>query len=84
MEVKIVAEQGTHLLIASGDRYAVIERRNGRYYNCHEDKRANVPADDLQGVDRALDARDWTDRQTAQAMFKSVTSRGTDLARCML
>jgi hypothetical protein len=84
MEVKVVAEAGTHLLIANGNRYAVIERRNGRYYNCHEDKRANVPADDLQGIDHALDARDWTDRQTAQAMFESVTSRGTELARRML
>jgi hypothetical protein len=32
MDVTIITEQGTHLLIARGDRFAVIERRNNRFY----------------------------------------------------
>jgi hypothetical protein len=84
MEVKVVAERGTHVLIVGGERYAVLERRNGHFYNCHDDKRADVPVDDLQAVGSALDARDWTDRETAQATFEAVTGRGTELAQRML
>jgi hypothetical protein len=29
MNITIVADQGSHLLIARGDEHAVIERRNG-------------------------------------------------------
>jgi hypothetical protein len=30
MNATVVAERGTHLLIARGDRFAIVERRNGR------------------------------------------------------
>ena len=84
MTVEIIAEQGTHLLIGNGDRYAVIERRNGRFYNCHDNTRASVPADDLQAVDGALDSGDWTNKEAAQATFEAVADRGTGLAQRML
>ena len=84
MEFKVVAEQGTHLLIAHGERYAVIERRNDRFYNCHDDKRDGVPADNLSAVARILDEGDWAGKEAAQAAFEEVVSRGTGLAERML
>ena len=36
MTVTVVAEQGSHLLIADGERYAVVERREDHLYNCHD------------------------------------------------
>jgi hypothetical protein len=82
MAVTIVAEHGTHLLIADGERYAVIERRQDRFYNCHDGKR--TPVDALSDVAGILDERDWTDRDSARATFDAVIQRGTDLARRML
>jgi len=84
MPVTIVAEQGSHLLIADGERHAVIERRGNALYNCHDEKRAGVPANDLSAIDQIVDAQDWTDRETAQATFEAVVARGAELARRML
>ena len=84
MAVTIVAEHGTHLLVADGDRFAVIERRQDRFYNCHDNKRASVPTSDLSAIRTILDDRDWTDQETAQATFTAVTERGTELAQRML
>lgn len=84
MGLTIVAQHETHLLIADGDRYAVIERRQGRFYNCHDGKRDGVPANDLSGVKRILNDNDWTDRQAAQATFDAIAERGAQLAQRML
>ena len=84
MDFKIVAEQGSHLLIAHGERYAVIERRSDRYYNCHDDKRDGVPVDDLSAVAHILNEGDWADKEAAQAAFDEAVSRGTGLAERML
>jgi hypothetical protein len=84
MDVTIIAEQGTHLLIGRGDRFAIIERRNNRLYNCHGGKRDGIPLEDISAVSTILDERDWTDRATAQAAFNEVVSRGTQLAQRML
>jgi len=50
MGATIVEETGTHLLIARGERFAVIERRNDRLYNCHGGKRDGIAADDLSAI----------------------------------
>jgi hypothetical protein len=84
MDVTIIAEQGTHLLIGRGDRFAIIERRNNRLYNCHGGKRDGILLEDIPAVSTILDERDWTDRATAQAAFNEVVSRGTQLAQRML
>jgi hypothetical protein len=81
MDVTIITEQGTHLLIARGDRFAVIERRNNRFYNCHDGSRDGISLDDLPGISNILDESDWTDRATAQATFHDVVARGTGLAQ---
>jgi hypothetical protein len=46
MIVRNVAHQGTHLLVANGERHAVIERRAG------------VLAPDPSAIERVLDGRD--------------------------
>jgi len=46
MDVTIVTEQGTHLLITCGGRFAVIERRNNRLYNCYHGKREGISLED--------------------------------------
>jgi hypothetical protein len=84
MDVTIVADEGTHLLIASGDEYAVIERRNDHFYNCHDGKREGIPAENISAVAEILDERDWTDKEAAQKTFDEVIDRGKLLAQRML
>jgi hypothetical protein len=83
MTVAIIADHGTHLLIADGQRYAVIERREDHLYNCHDAERAGIPAKDLSSVEQILADCDWTDRETAEATFDGVVTRGTELAQRM-
>ena len=84
MDITIVAEQGTHLLIGCNGRFAVVERRSNHLYSCHDGKREGIPLEDLSAVSKILDERDWTDQATAQATFDEVTARGTQLAERML
>jgi len=84
MDVTIVTEQGTHLLITCGGRFAVIERRNNRLYNCHHGKREGISLEDLSTASKILDERDWTDQAIAQMTFDEVVARGTQLAERML
>jgi hypothetical protein len=82
--VSIITEQGTHLLIARGDRFAVIERRNNRLYSCHDEERVGIPFDDVPtDISKILDESDWMDKATAQATFHEIVARGTELAQRM-
>ena len=83
MSISVVADRGTHLLIRNGERYAVIERRNGRFYGCHGEQRASTPATDIAAVGDILDRSDWTGEQAAQKAFDAVVERGADLAQRM-
>jgi hypothetical protein len=80
MNATIVEEKGTHLLIARGGRFAIIERRNNRLYNCHGGKRDGIAADDLSAVAEIVDEADWVDEAAARKAFSEACSRGTDLA----
>lgn len=82
MDVIILADQGTHLLIGCGDRFAIIERRNNRLYNCHAGTREGIPREDISGA--ILDESDWTDKTAAQAAFNDIVARGTKLSQTML
>ena len=44
MKVSFVEESGSHLLLTRGDRFAIVERRNNRLYNCHDGKRDGIAA----------------------------------------
>ena len=83
MDVTIAAEKGTYLMVARGDRFAVIERRNNRLYNCHDDKRDGIPLDQLTAISAIVDDGDWVDRSTAQAALDDAASRWTQLAEHM-
>lgn len=83
MGVSIAADHGTHLLITNGTHYAIVEQRAGKLYNCHDDRRAGIPAGDWAAIDQILDAGDWTTRQTAEATFNDIVARGSQLAQRM-
>ncbi len=83
MGVTIIAGHGTHLLIGEDGRYAVVERRNGKLYNCHAGKRDGIPLDNLPSIGTILDKQDWTDRATAQAAFDDIVARGTHLSQTL-
>ena len=81
MTISIVADQGTHLLIADGKRYAVVERRNDRFYNCHGDKRSDAAVDDVATIGQILDESDWTEKAAAKQTFDQIIERGNQLAQ---
>ncbi|MBV8397727.1 MAG: hypothetical protein JOZ58_01135 [Acetobacteraceae bacterium] len=83
MNATIVEEKGTHLLMRRGDRFAIIERRNNRLYNCHGGKRDGIAADDLSALAEIVDEADWVDEAVAWQAFNEAGSRGTDLAERM-
>jgi hypothetical protein len=83
MNATIVEEKGTHLLIAQGQRFAIIERRNNRLYNCHGGERDGIAADDLSAIAKIVDEADWVDESVARKAFNEVWSRGTGLAERM-
>lgn len=83
MDVRIIAQKGSHFLIARGDRCAVVEQRNNRFYNCHGVARRGIAAERLSAVDRIIDDTDWVDEPTARALFNDIAARGTDLAEHM-
>lgn len=84
MDVIIVAEQGTHLIIGQGERFAVVERRNSKLYSCHDGAREGIPLDDLSLIGNILNEGDWTDKATAQAKLNEIAERGAQLAQRML
>lgn len=84
MVVTIVADQGTHLLISQNSRYAIVERRNNRLYNCHDDKRDGIPLDRISDIGMILQEKDWTDQASATAAFDEIVVRGTQLSERML
>ena len=83
MNATIVEEKGTHLLMRRGDRFAIIERRNNRLYNCHGGKRDGIAADDLSALAEIVDEADWVDEATARRAFNEAGARGTELAEHM-
>ena len=85
MTISIIEESGgTHLLVARGSQFAIVERRNNRFYSCHAGKRDGVAADNLSAISEVVDETDWVDEATARAAFDEVISRGTGLAERML
>jgi hypothetical protein len=83
MGVTIVADHGTHLPIRRDDRFAVIERRNNRLYNCHDGKREGIPQDSISKVGTILDHDDWLDEARARTAFEAIVARATQLGQTM-
>ena len=83
MKVTLVEESGSYLLLARGDRFVIVERRNNRIYNCHDGKRNGIAADDLSAIHQIIDEADWVDEATGRAAFNEVISRRTELEEGM-
>jgi len=83
MTTIIVEEGGSLLLVAQGSRFAVIERRNNRLYNCHGGKREGTAGDDLSAIAVIVAETDWVDEATARRAFSEAISRYTELAEHM-
>ena len=88
MSVTIVAELEGYLLIARSnprsDRFAVVERRAGRLYNCHSGERGSVAVHDLAAVPTIMDEQDWVDLARARSSLEEADARWRDLAERML
>jgi hypothetical protein len=86
--ITILEEQETFLLVERrddrGKGFAVVERRNGRLYNCHNAKREGIRLDDLQALPAIVDEADWIDLATAKAALDEAALRWRDLAEHML
>ena len=80
--IRIVEEHTPYLLLARGDRVAVVERRNTRLYNLHGGRRE--PPDALMdtGAEHAV-GTDWCDETSARRRFHEITARYRDLAEHM-
>ena len=83
MHVTIAAERGTYLLVACENRFTVLERRNGRLYNCHDEKREGIPLERFSSISEIVDDGDWVDEPNAQAAFDEAAARWTNLAEHM-
>lgn len=79
--VRIVEEQGSILLLARGDLFAVVERRTGHFYNLHSGRREPDPLTD-EGAEHAV-GKDWCDESKARRLFENITARYRDLAEHM-
>lgn len=80
MDVTIAAENGSYLLVARADRFVVVEKRNNRLFNCHDDNRAGLPLDDLAAISGIVDEDDWVDEATARKALDEAVSRWTQLS----
>jgi hypothetical protein len=83
METTVAEERGNYLLLARGERFVIVERRNDRLYNCHDEERDGIAADDLSDISKIVDEQDWTDEPAARAALDEAASRWTDLAEHM-
>ena len=76
--MRVVEQRPPYLLIAVDDRFAVVERRNGKLYNLHCGHRE--PAVMTDSGARFIVGKDWCDERTARHLFDDVTTRYADLA----
>jgi hypothetical protein len=80
-KVRISKEQASYLLLARGELFAVVERRNGHLYNLHWGQREPDALTD-QGAEHTV-GNDWCDEISARRLFNEVTARYRELAEHM-
>ena len=76
--IRVVEERTPYLLLARGDRFAVVERRAGHLYNLHCGKREPEPLTD-EGAEHAV-GHGWCDESSARRVFEEVSARYAQLA----
>ena len=80
-EVRISEERAPYLLLARGNLFAVVERRNGQFYNLHRGRREPSALTE-KGAEHAV-GNDWCDEIRARRLFNEITARYRDLAEHM-
>src|SRR5260370_35494148 len=79
--IRIATEKAPYLLIARGDRFAVVERRNGRLYKLHCGARDAMPMPDEGAA--TIVGNTWCDESRARQIFSDVVTRSIELAERM-
>jgi hypothetical protein len=82
MAVRVVDDREGYVLLARpDDRYTVVERRAGRFYNLHgRGPRGGVPCEPDAALD-IVDEGEWVDELKARATLHEAVRRHEDLAR---
>jgi len=81
-KIRIVEEREGYLLLARGERFAVVERRNGQLYRLEWGRRDPEPISDL-GMMHAVGDHGWCDEITARRLLSEILVRYHDLAERM-
>lgn len=80
LTVCIVEERPPYLLLERGNRYAVVERRNSRFYGLGG-VRSSAPMTDLGA--EAVVGNGWSEEVLARRLFEDLADRYAELAERM-
>jgi hypothetical protein len=83
MSLRIVEECEGYVLVCRGERFALMERRAGLFYNLHGGAREGVPGTAGALCD-LLDEHDWVEERAAREAMAAAVRRRTDMAERML
>jgi len=75
---KVLGEQENYLLVSDGDRFAVVERRAGRYYSLYNRARTGVELDD-RGVAELIRQSGVPDEIDARHLLADVATQWREL-----
>lgn len=77
---EIIQEHGTFLLIRTGSRFAVVERRAGRIYPMMPGGREGEPFT-AEGMASVIAQEGWLPEDEARRLFAELCERGDRLAQ---
>lgn len=77
---EIIEEHGTFLLIRTGSRFAVVERRAGRIYPMMPGGREGEPFT-AEGMASVIAQEGWLPEDEARRLFAELCERGDRLAQ---
>jgi hypothetical protein len=78
----IVEAHGSFLLIRAGARFAVVEKRAGRFYPMMPGDRESEPMS-AEGMAKVMAEEGWLSEQEARQLFKELSTRGDRLAQVL-
>jgi hypothetical protein len=76
--IHIAEERGSYLLLADACRFAIVERRNGKFYTLNRGERAPIPMTEAGAM--AAVGSNWHEERTARRVFDEIVARYGDLA----
>ena len=77
--IRVVEERDHYLLIADGDRFAVVERRAGKLYPLRDGARDGVALDDPR-LPSLIARHEWCDEVEARRVLNELLNRQDRLA----